>query len=72
MIFIDTELGRYVRSPFTAALAISFLAMPAFAQKRDEQLWIEINASTVLEPHRVCRRRWVVSHAAISMLSAAA
>jgi hypothetical protein len=48
MIFIDTELGRYVRSPFTAALAISFLAMPAFAQKQDEQLWIEFNASTVL------------------------
>ena len=24
------------------------------------------------EPRRVCRRRWVVSHAAISMLSAAA
>ena len=26
----------------------------------------------VFEPRRVCRRRWVVSHAAISRLSAAA
>ena len=30
------------------------------------------NVEARVEPPRVCRRRWVVSHAAISMLSAAA
>lgn len=48
MIFSDTDFRGYVRSPFTAALAISFLATPAFAQKQDEQLWMEFNVSTVL------------------------
>ncbi|ETI65170.1 hypothetical protein C100_03655 [Sphingobium sp. C100] len=31
MIFKDTDFRRYVLLPFTGALAISFLAMPAFA-----------------------------------------
>lgn len=48
MIVANADFRRYVGLLSITALALGFGSTPAFAQKQDEQLWIELNASTDL------------------------
>jgi len=65
-------------TPFPLSECAIDRAFPERNQMQGEETFVHKNgifypvAFTASEPRGVCRRRWVLSHAAISMLSAAA